>query len=349
MDYEKKYKEALETARKINSGEGVASPPDWTTYELIFPELKESEDERIKKAIIQDLKEEYEFLGRDYILLDNKRIYHSDIIAWLEKQSELIDKEKVLIGARKDMALSIINYLDNNSVGMCLSNMECEDIEDACVNSKWTKLYNYMKKKLEKQGEQKSTNKVEPKFKVGDWLQYRNAKPFFVEEITKQGYVNGESCLPFNWENEIHLWTIEDAKDGDVLAWDDSKCITLFKNIYDEDSFNSHGFVGHCTSVFESTLSYHDIKGAHPATKEQCDLLFSKMKEAGYEWDVEKKELRKIEQKPAEWSEEDEKNLLCICSWIKDYPRIADFKDEIYEVANRYITWLKSLKQRMEE
>ena len=34
-----------------------------------------------------------------------------------------------------------------------------------------------------------------------------------------------------------------------------------------------------------------------PATKEQRDLLFAKMKEAGYEWNGEKKELRKIEQK----------------------------------------------------
>ena len=32
-----------------------------------------------------------------------------------------------------------------------------------------------------------------------------------------------------------------------------------------------------------------------PATKEQRDLLFSKMKEAGYEWDSKKKELKKIE------------------------------------------------------
>ena len=30
-----------------------------------------------------------------------------------------------------------------------------------------------------------------------------------------------------------------------------------------------------------------------PATKEQCDLLFAKMKEAGYEWDNDKKELMK--------------------------------------------------------
>ena len=33
--------------------------------------------------------------------------------------------------------------------------------------------------------------------------------------------------------------------------------------------------------------------------------LFVAMKESGYEWDADKKELKKIEQKPAEWSEED--------------------------------------------
>lgn len=32
---------------------------------------------------------------------------------------------------------------------------------------------------------------------------------------------------------------------------------------------------------------------AMPATKEQRDMLFRKMKEAGYEWNGEKKELKK--------------------------------------------------------
>ena len=36
---------------------------------------------------------------------------------------------------------------------MCLSNMECEDIEEALVHANWSKIYGYMKKKLEKQGE----------------------------------------------------------------------------------------------------------------------------------------------------------------------------------------------------
>ena len=54
-----------------------------------------------------------------------------------------------------------------------------------------------------------------------------------------------------------------------------------------------------------------------------------------------------IMQKSA-WSEEDEKKLLCICAWIKDYPRIADFKDEMYTVANNYIDWLKNLRGRVQ-
>ena len=64
----KAYDEALETARKINSGEGVAAPSDWTVYEVIFPELKESEDKKIKKALIayfkaKELGIHYDFPG----------------------------------------------------------------------------------------------------------------------------------------------------------------------------------------------------------------------------------------------------------------------------------------------
>ena len=38
-------------------------------------------------------------------------------------------------------------------------------------------------------------------------------------------------------------------------------------------------------------------KKVYPATKEQRDTLFAKMKELGYVWDSEKKELKTIEQK----------------------------------------------------
>lgn len=50
-NYKQKYKEALETARKINSGEGVAAPKGWSIPEIIFPELKEDEESKIIDAL----------------------------------------------------------------------------------------------------------------------------------------------------------------------------------------------------------------------------------------------------------------------------------------------------------
>ena len=161
----------------------------------------------------------------------------------------------------------------------------------------------YVKVKL---NERKPADKVEPKFNAGDWIVY-NDDLYHIGNIALRGYyeclrIDGTvHTFSLDIDSKSHLWTIRDAKDGDVLAWDNSECIAIFKNIHDGESFCSYGYVGACTKVFETGISYHDIKGAHPATKEQRDLLFTKMKEAGYEWDAEKKELKKIEEtNPAE-------------------------------------------------
>lgn len=189
--------------------------------------------------------------------------------------------------------------------------------QQGCFPSKHKEQYDSWIAWLEKQGSQNLANsektcKVEPKFKVGDWLQYRYANPFFVEEITEQGYVNGNSCLPFEWENEIHLWTIQDAKDGDVLVGNYDNCkkpwIGIFKCISKDrptTQFDSYCFINSSHHTFITPLSNgfynpckgHTIRYALPATKEQRDVLFQKMNEAGYEWDSEKKKLKKIEKK----------------------------------------------------
>ena len=67
-DYEKKYKEALERAKKYRLKEDLIITQD------IFPELKESEDERIRKEIISAIKEDWPG--------------HTDWIAWIEKQEQ---------------------------------------------------------------------------------------------------------------------------------------------------------------------------------------------------------------------------------------------------------------------
>ena len=262
----KAYDEAIKRLEDINTGkcqktfvftEGL--------FDYIFPELKESEDDRMVKFIKNQLFNIKKTITENYEL-DAKL---TKAIGWLEKQGEQkIKTPEESLGIDSDTYNKIV---------------------DECIY-----------------GEQKPIDKVEPNFKVGDWVVYCNDDVDLITGIEENGYcVNNSGYSPFICESDIRLWTVQDAKDGDVLAWDDSKCIALLKNIYDEDSFNSYGFVEGCTGTFESRQSYHDIEGAHPATKEQRDLLFQKMHEAGYEWDAEKKELIKIEQKPAAWSKED--------------------------------------------
>ena len=79
MDYEKAYKTALEKAREFQkSKDGLCV----LTAESIFPELKESEDERIKKALIfylGDMPEDTEL---------RNGVTNRDVLVWLEKQGK---------------------------------------------------------------------------------------------------------------------------------------------------------------------------------------------------------------------------------------------------------------------
>lgn len=155
----------------------------------------------------------------------------------------------------------------------------------------------------EKKQKQKPVNKVEPKFKVKDWIANRGGNPCYVESIFGDCYELW-SCEGFKYTKPIininynyHLWTIHDAKDGDVLVDSYSKdsIIILYKGIDKERSILAHcGWNGYNFSIKTNGLGYG---GYLPATKEQRNLLFQKIKEAGYEWDAEKKELKKIKLK----------------------------------------------------
>lgn len=253
--------------------------------EEIFSEFDESEDEKIISAIRKAIEAKVENLGNG--------VTRTACLAWLEKQRKPIDEEKVLIGVRKDAALSIMKFLDRCTLGMCLSGMERADLEDAVVNSDWSKAYDYMKKKLEKQ--------CEPKFKVGDYVVDNCGYVWRIEGIINQFYIlegidGGESRPTIEWVNKtFHLWDItEDAKNGDVLASKDEKDILIFRRIEPSTSFSSYynikgrGNYGWCDSYFI------------PATKEQRDKLEKSMADAGYAFDFDEKKLKKIEQKPAD-------------------------------------------------
>ena len=201
---------------------------------------------------------------------------------------------------------------------------------------------------LEKQGEQKPADKVEPKFKVGDWILIDN--PCQIESIDNNGNYVVQYCdteethiLSRNFcDSHFRLWTIQDAKDGDVLAA--HECLVLFREI---DGLNIRCY---CTYHFMNNPSFYvdtlqNKEAFLPATKEQRDLLFQKMKEAGYEWDAEKKEMKKVEQKHAAWSEEDEKMILAIPLVIDTYPKQEMFYGHSKE---KLISWIKSIKDRVQ-
>jgi hypothetical protein len=98
-----------------------------------------------------------------------------------------------------------------------------------------------------------------------------------------------------------HLWTIADAKDGDVLS-SIRGCPFIYdkyRNQRNDLLYYYAGIDGRGNFVMKcpKRMLYHfgPSTDAAPATKEQRDLLFAKMKEEGYEWDADKKELKKIQ------------------------------------------------------
>ena len=93
MDYEKKYKEALERVRRLHDRMLVLSSTDALVasaeLEFIFPELAESEDERIRK----ELKEAFEAYDIESTW---NGIPIRSIITWLEKQKEQNGEDEFL-------------------------------------------------------------------------------------------------------------------------------------------------------------------------------------------------------------------------------------------------------------
>jgi len=211
---------------------------------------------------------------------------------------------------------------------------------------------------LENQGEHKATDKVEPKFHEGDWIIDKQGIVHQIEKVIENvtnntfaydlvggGYFNEEvkSC---------RLWTIDDAKDGDVLV-DVYGNIGIFQknDDFDWSSYCSLGSNG----GFRCFAIEHELDGSHPATKEQRDTLFKAMTEAGYEWDDDKKESKLLisnggdfesddsEQKPT-WSDEDENFMY---DTLGNLTELKDRYGEGYGRVGKCIDWLKSLKERL--
>ena len=325
----KAYDKAIERTKKLYGNR--------ITKE-IFPELKEDDDEKIKKDLIQWVDEFPDTIWRGH--------YKNDIIAWLEKQG---DKDKLIQELEEYKVKYTQEILEKHITSM--SNKDDERLrkntisflrefaeigyENAVECIAW----------LEKQGEDKkeiSNFDVLPGlykcihrmfdgtpdgrllFEIGNvykCLSKHDRAEFEVSyghSVYLEDPVVCKYFIPFESKDEQaslqtneRAWTIQDAKDGDVLVCDIDKAeiggdveklphivstIFIFKKL-----INSRYYIHSYCHLYDKrflglqrTMYYNSfVHNISPATKEQRDLLFQKIKEAGYEWDSEKKELKK--------------------------------------------------------
>ena len=184
--------------------------------------------------------------------------------------------------------------------------------------------------------EQKSTDKIESRFKVGDWVVNKFGDSWHIDSLDNKNYqvsnVKGNyNYFPISKQDEMHLWTIQDAKDGDFLCCK-SGWMCIFKSLNNyTNTFSSYCFMDSNKCFFNSGGECHTLDKEfinayngeiHPATKEQCDILFQKIKEAGYKWNDETKTLEKLIKPKFK---------------IGDKIRHKDTnKDDVYEIGNVY-------------
>lgn len=281
----------------------------------IFPELKETESSKIRKFISNEL--------ACLRALDEKgSIRYEELtnaIAWLEKQDKqdmipldkvikflddqlVNDKDKVTgesfinfrnYGSFKE---TFISYFKRKMLEKQDEHQHLSDNFPSFDESQGTII-------VKKQGRQNPTDKIEPAFKVGNWIVDSLGNTLHIISVEYDYYVvENPDARAFDFDRasadlSCHLWTIKDAKEGDVIFYD-SGWTCIFKNIHGI-WYSSYCFItadGKFYTGYEEHAVDSKINGnANPATKEQYAFFFQKIHEAGYEWDSEHFELKLIQ------------------------------------------------------
>ena len=259
----KAYDEAIEKIKYVME-HGVSPVLNKEDLQGIFPELKESEEERIIKAIKSAVLQ-----LTDIYLQEKYGLKQSDCIAWLEKQANHADFcNKIQIGDK----------VTRNEDGVLVNLSQLE--------------------RVAKPSRTKPTDKIKAKFDEDDWVVSPNGVYWHIDKISNNRYeVTSNTGENSNWPldtNIYHRFTIQDAKAGDVLSYGDGQWIFIYKERKNEPLIKYYALAS------EKGLAINDAAFTVlsscivPATKEQRDTLERAMKEAGYEWSDKDRKLIKI-------------------------------------------------------
>ena len=261
----------------------------------IFPELKYIEDEKIRK----DLKELVELCVRwDFITMGEA----TTMLNWIENKGDYsiivraIKKRKEILSREKNNS---INYKDKLSLGGKIAmleellvffiEMQDDQKEHQVSETKYDDIIT--------DSENNEDKEFEPKFHEGQWIVKENVGVYKVIEVYESWYdvVDDKDqfySISFDDEYMCHLWTIKDAKDGDVLTA--NGCVVIFEKI-DGLNIKFHcyfHYIGFEPSTYIDSLQ--NQTAFRPSTKIERERLFKIMKEDGYEWSSDQRKLIKI-------------------------------------------------------
>lgn len=262
-----------------------------------------------------------------------------------------------------DKLMDKFNKIENYSIG-------CNDVSDIVLNA-IINTYNWLKKKDEQKPQGKSlikvineekvdnsnkvnTDKIKPKFKVGDWIINKtNNSVYQVIGYEDDIYrIKNPDCVYYQLLSAIdetyRLWTIKDAKPGDVV-------VTKYGNIFIFKKIKGYSVYDYCGLYFgelnvNSSLVDNSPLDYTPATKEQRDLLIKTLNNEGYTFDFDKKKVKSIIKnkfvfKVGDWIiRNNTKDVFLIKSTVQGYVTLEDTKGTIYTPClapseNEYHVW----------
>lgn len=287
-------------------------------------------------------------------------------IALLEQFRDFINtlEMKEIKPAEQENEDEMIRKLCKELIESSFINELCNKEErDACINwiekqgkQELPQVYETVDGEIITYSESEGYKVVEPKFKIGDWI-CNDGNSYLIADIDldKRRYlfeVGGYTNTFLNWESienadkNYHLWTIKDAKEGDILVYGDKEnhhvtIYMIFKSRRDEITAYTYFHMFNYEFKFNNWCDCG--QSAHPATLQQRNMLFKRIMETGFEWNSAKKELKTIEK--SKWSEEDEHRLKDTIYFLNTAKKHYASTVEL----DACINWINSLKQKMEE
>ena len=303
----KAYDEAIERAKSK-----IKNDKDHVLYEddiiELFPALKESEDERIRKSLAA-----YFSKIKQSDMWDDEFSF-GDILAWFEKQGKK-DEEILILKDQIESLHAAIKAIK-----------ETHRIE------------------LEKQGEQKPTDKIGPKFKVGNKIKLARDPKYPARKIiaiqNDAYYFDEVVYLPFNRQDE---WELVEQKpvfemktqeeslgvDSDTYSKIVDECVYGEQKPADKKGMNlveeeMTPFQKKVFCIIDTTIEEEQ------GLKQVCDELLRLAHD-------------EIIQNTA-WSEEDRRMLIGLIDELDAIMNKAT-PNEI-SVYSKYINWLKSIRPK---